>query len=371
MIVMSLIELSNVTKKFREITALDHITLSVEDGEYICVLGPTGAGKTTLLRTIAGLLAPDEGNIHLEGKLVNNVPPEARNAVYMFQQYALFPHMNVWQNVSFSPAIKDWDRARATEVVSKVLEMVKLVERADAFPNELSGGMQQRVALARGIASGARILLLDEPLGALDARLRVDIRGQLRKLAKDQGLTVIHVTHDQEEALMIADRVVVLRNGKIEQMGAPHEIYSKPQSIFVAGFVGGANFIEGYVVRVDESGSFVEMRESLLIRVADRGRRAGERVVVAFRPEHTSIGKEQVAGSNNFPGRIESVTFIGGSMEYVIRLDNGITLTSKFLLPDAPRAYGAGERVVVSFLPEKCYVFSYPEVGLLKETEAI
>lgn len=371
MVVTSLIELSNVTKRFGEITALDHIALSVEDGEYVCVLGPTGAGKTTLLRIIAGLLEPDEGEIEIEGKLVNNLPPEERNAVYMFQQYALFPHMNVWQNISFGPTIKDWDRARITDVTSKVLEMVKLTERADALPDELSGGMQQRVALARGIASGARILLLDEPLGALDARLRVDIRGQLRKLAKDQRLTVIHVTHDQEEALMIADRIIVLRNGRIEQTGDPHEIYSNPRSIFVAGFVGGANFIDGYVAKVDESGCFVEMRGGLLIRVADCGKRVGERVVVAFRPEYTSIVKEQVGGSNNFLGRIESVTFIGGSMEYVIRLDNGIALSSSILLPDAPKALGTDERVIVSFPPEKCYIFPYPEIGLLRETEAI
>ena len=371
MVATSLIELSNVTKRFGEITALDHINLSVKDGEYVCVLGPTGAGKTTLLRIIAGLLEPDEGEINIEGKLVNNLPPEERNAVYMFQQYALFPYMNVWQNISFGPTIKDWDRARITDVTSKILEMVKLTERADALPNELSGGMQQRVALARGIASGARILLLDEPLGALDARLRVDIRGQLRKLAKDQKLTVIHVTHDQEEALMIADRIIVLRNGRIEQTGDPHKTYSEPQSIFVAGFVGGANFIDGYVVKADDSSSFIEMREGFLICVAYCSKRVGERVVVAFRPEYTSVVKEQVSSSNNFPGRIESATFIGGSMEYVIRLDNGIALVSKILLPAAPKALSANERVIVSFPPEKCYIFPYPEAGLLKETEAI
>ncbi len=367
-----MIELMNITKRFGEITALDHVNLSVKDGEYICVLGPSGAGKTTLLRIIAGLLTADEGAIIIEGEKVNNLPPEERNTVYMFQQYALFPHMNVWQNISFGPTIKDMDGAKVADVVSQVLEMVKLTERADALPNELSGGMQQRVALARGIASGARILLLDEPLGALDARLRVDIRGQLRKLAKDQDLTVIHVTHDQEEALMIADEIIVLREGKIEQTGDPHEVYSHPRSIFVAGFVGGANFIEGYVVKTDNAGSLIEMREGLLIRVADRGKRVGERVVVAFRPEYTFIAKEQTEDeTNNFPCRVESATFIGGSMEYVVKLSNGVTLTSKILLPDAPKALSVGERVVASFSPERCYVFPYPEAGLLKETEAI
>jgi spermidine/putrescine transport system ATP-binding protein len=227
-----------VTKRFDEITALDGVNLSIEDGEYVCVLGPTGAGKTTLLRIMAGLLKSDEGEIYIDGKRVNDLPPEARDTVYMYQQYALFPHMTVWQNVSYGPEIKDWDGEKVEQLTTEILEMVRLAERRDAYPHELSGGMQQRVALSRGIASGARILLLDEPLGALDARLRVDLRAQLKQLVKDQGLTAVHVTHDQEEALMTADRVVVLRNGRVEQIGTPHEVYSRPQSIFVASFVG-------------------------------------------------------------------------------------------------------------------------------------
>jgi ABC-type Fe3+/spermidine/putrescine transport system ATPase subunit len=368
---MSLIRLKNVTKRFGEITALDHINLSVEDGEYVCVLGQTGAGKTSLLRIIAGLLEPDEGEICIEGKLVNKVPPEERNAVYMFQQFALFPQMNVWQNVSFGPVIKDWDSKRVESISMEVLEMVRLADRRDAFPNELSGGMQQRLALARGIASGARILLLDEPLGALDARLRVDLRTQLRKLVKDQGLTVIHVTHDQEEALMIADRIVILRRGSIEQIGAPPEVYSNPQSIFVANFVGGANFIEGNVSKVDDSGSFIEIRGDLQIRVSDNSKQVGEKVVVAVRPEHVSIGTVKMDGLNNFPSRIKSSTFIGDFMEYYVELEKNVIVSSKILFSDVFEAYKIGERVIVSFLPERCYVFPYPKIGLLKEIEAI
>jgi len=360
-----------VTKKYDEITALDHLNLSIEDKEYVCVLGPTGAGKTTLLRIIAGLLEPDEGEIHIEGRLVNGLPPEERNAVYMFQQFALFPHMNVWQNVSFSPVIKDYSANRIKRLTLKILEMVKLADRRDAFPHELSGGMQQRVALARGIASGARILLLDEPLGALDARLRVDLRAQLRKLAEDQGLTTIHVTHDQEEALMIADRVVVIRKGRIEQMGTPHEIYTSPQSVFIMSFVGGANFIEGNVIRVEDSGSIIEIRGSHKVHVSDISRKVGEKVVVAVRLEDISIGMVDVPESNNFSGMIESTMFIGSSIEYVIKLDNGITVSSKKLISDAYKSQKSNEPIVVSFLPETCYVFEYPKIGLLKEIEAI
>ncbi len=360
-----------MTKKYGEITALDHLNLSIEDKEYVCVLGPTGAGKTTLLRIIAGLLEPDEGEINIAGRLVNELPPEERNAVYMFQQFALFPHMNVWQNVSFSPVIKDYHENRVKRLTLEILEMVKLADRRDAFPHELSGGMQQRVALARGIASGARILLLDEPLGALDARLRVDLRAQLRKLAEDQGLTTIHVTHDQEEALMIADRVVVIRKGRIEQMGTPHEIYTSPQSAFIMSFIGGANFIEGNVIRVEDSGSIIEIRGSHKIHVSDISRTVGEKIVVAIRLEDISIGMVDVPESNNFSGMIESTMFIGSSIEYVIKLDNGITVSSKKLISDAYKSQKSNEPIVVSFLPETCYVFEYPKIGLLKEIEAI
>lgn len=368
---MSLIKLKGVTKKFGEITALDYINLSIEDKEYVCVLGPTGAGKTTLLRVIAGLLEADEGEIHIEGKLVNGIPPEKRNAVYMYQQFALFPHMNVWQNVSFSPVIKDYDEDRIEKLSLKTLEMVRLVDRNNAFPNELSGGMQQRVALARGIASGARILLLDEPLGALDARLRVDLRVQLRKLVKDQGLTTIHVTHDQEEALMIADRVVVIRNGRIEQIGTPYEIYTKPKSLFIINFVGGANFIEGNVIKVDDSRSIIEIRGGFKVQVLDSTKEIGEKVVIAVRLEDVSVGTVEVPGSNNFSGMVESAMFIGSSMEYGIKLENGVTVSSKTLISDAFISHKTSERVVVSFIPEKCYVFSYPKIGLLKEIEVI
>ncbi len=368
---MSLIRLVNVTKRFGEIVALDHLDLSIEDREYVCVLGPTGAGKTTLLRVLAGLLEPDEGEIYIEGRLVNKVPPEERDAVYMFQQYALFPHMNVWDNVSFGPRVKGWDNDKVDRVTSEILEMVRLGDRPDSFPSELSGGMQQRVALARGIASGARILLLDEPLGALDARLRVDLRTQLRRLVKDQKLTAVHVTHDQEEALMTADRVIVLRNGRIEQEGAPHEVYSDPKSIFVASFVGGANFIEGNVAKVDDTGSSIEIRRGLQLRVSDRSRRVGERVVVAVRLEDVSVGTVEEAGSNNFSGRIESATFIGGSIEYRVRLEEEIVISSKILLSHTFKAYSAGEHVIASFPPERCYLFAHPRAGLLREIEAI
>lgn len=368
---MSIIRIANLTKKYGKITALNHIDLSIEDGEYLCILGQTGAGKTTLLRTIAGLTDPDEGDIYIEGKLVNRIPPEKRDAVYMFQQFALFPHMNVWENVSFGPTVKNWEDKKVKTITSEILDMVRLADRQDALPHELSGGMQQRIALARGIASGARILLLDEPLGALDARLRVDLRTQLRRLVKDQKLTAIHVTHDQEEALMTADRVVILRNGKIEQIGTPSEIYLKPQSIFVTSFVGGANFIEGNVTKLNNFRSIVETRGGTHVQVTRTGRKVGERVVVAVRLEDVSITSTEEPEFNNFPGVIESETFIGGFIEYEVRLAEDNIISSKTLLSKVSKTHKTGEEVIVSFSPERCYLFAYPQIGLLKEIEAI
>lgn len=368
---VSIIKIVNLTKEYGEITALDHLNLSIEDGEYLCVLGQTGAGKTTLLRIIAGLTDPNEGEIYIKEKKVNMISPEKRSAVYMFQQFALFPHMNVWENVSFGPSIKNWDDKSVKIISSEVLEMVRLADRQGALPNELSGGMQQRVALARGIASGARILLLDEPLGALDARLRVDLRTQLRRLVKEQKLTAIHVTHDQEEALMTADRVVILRSGRIEQIGTPNEVYLRPQSIFVASFVGGANFIEGNVIKFDDSNSIIGTRGDLRIQVERTGIDVGERVVIAVRLEDVSISSAEVTGFNNFSGKIESGSFIGCFMKYNIRLTNDIAISSKILLSNVSKIYKTGEKVVISFPPERCHLFAYPKIGLLKEIEAI
>jgi len=368
---VSIIKIVNLTKKYGDITALDSIYLSVEDGEYLCILGQTGAGKTTLLRIVAGLTDPSEGDIYIEEKLVNRIPPEKRDTVYMFQQFALFPHMNVWENVSFGPETKNLDSKKVRAISSEILEMVRLADRKDALPHELSGGMQQRVALARGIASGTRILLLDEPLGALDARLRVDLRAQLRKLVKEQKLTAIHVTHDQEEALMTADRIVVLRSGKIEQIGTPTEVYMNPRSIFVASFVGGANFIEGNVVKSDDSGSIIKTRGDTQIQVTKTIKDVGEKVVITIRLEDVTISSTEVTGSNNFFGKIESKIFIGDFMKYNIRLTNDVAISAKILLSNIGKKYKIGETVAVSFPPERCYLFAYPKIGLPKEIEAI
>jgi ABC-type Fe3+/spermidine/putrescine transport system ATPase subunit len=366
---MSFIELANLTKRFDEVVAVDRLNLVVDDGEYLCILGPTGAGKTTLLRLIAGLLHPDDGTVTIGGRVVNVVPPEDRNTVYMYQQYALFPHMNALENVAFGPTMKGADDASAEETAMALLEIVRLDERWDAFPGQLSGGMQQRLALARGIASGTRILLLDEPLGALDARLRVTLRYQLRSMVKDQGLTAIHVTHDQEEAVTIADRLIVLREGRIEQIGTPREVYTAPRSIFVMNFVGGANFLEGRLHRPPSGLPTVTIRGGERLIVSPTECPAGENVVVGVRQEDTWIDTE--VGENRLRGRVDFARFVGGFVLHGVTLDNGDTIVSKALTAYMNEPPKVGDDVTVAFSTEATRVFPYPRRGLLREIEAI
>ena len=224
------IRVVNLTKKFGNVTALDNINLEVHDQEYFSLLGPSGCGKTTLLRLIAGLIEPTAGEIWIGDRRVDDVPPEERDIGFVFQTFALFPHMSVWDNVLYGPKVKNFNLKEAETIGDEVLELVKLHERLDAYPSELSGGMMQRIAVARALAAGAKTLLLDEPLGQLDAKVRNEIRYEIRKMAKDLKLTAIHVTHDQSEAMSISDRIAVMKKGKIVQVGAPQELYINPNS---------------------------------------------------------------------------------------------------------------------------------------------
>jgi len=362
------VRLVNLVKTFEKgrIVAVDHVNLHVYDKEYLTLLGPSGCGKTTTLKLIAGLMEADEGEIYIGNRLVTNVSPEDRNIGYVFQEYALFPHMDVWDNVTYGPRVKAWEEKQRVTVGREMLEMVRLYERADAFPQELSGGMQQRVALARALAAGANLLLLDEPLGALDAKIRFDLRYELRKLVKDLGLTAIHVTHDQAEAMAISDRIAVMRKGKILQVGTPQELYLNPKHIFVAHFVGESNFLEGFIVKVGSKDSIVELRGGLKIKVNDVSRSKGEKVVLAIRPEAFSIGKRSRKTENLLHGTVERVSFEGTNIRYEVRLENEdlIIIMRPSLLE---KWLEAGEKILVSFPPDKCHVFPYPSAGLTEE----
>lgn len=360
-----------MAKRFDRVLALDRVTFDVENGEYLCVLGPTGSGKTTLLRLIAGLLKPDEGTIFFDGRSVNTIEPHDRNAVYVPQQYALFLHLTVLENVAFGPLARDKSEVEALEIASKTLEMVKLSWRAQALPSELSGGMQQRVALARGLASGANLLLLDEPLGALDARLRLELRHRLRELVKQSGMTAIHVTHDRDEAMSVADRIMVLKAGRILDYGAPIRVYTRPTGIFVANLVGGASFLEGAVEAVTSDSSVVRMRGGLLIRAPSELLTIDEPVILGIRRERVRISPGKFETENTLEGEIREARFLGSTREYVIRLTNGDTIVSRRFLEGENPAFAIGQRIRVSFEQRDVMIFAYPPQGLRKELEMV
>jgi len=357
----------NVTKKFGKIMAVNNVSLHILDKEYFSLLGPSGCGKTTLLRLIAGLISPSEGEIYIEDKLVNDVPPEDRDIGFVFQTFALFPHMNAWDNVTYGPRVKGFDTTKAETIGDEVLEMVRLHERLDAFPRELSGGMMQRIAVARALAAGAKLLLLDEPLGQLDAKVRNELRYEIRKMSKDLGLTAIHVTHDQSEAMAISDRIAVMKKGKIVQVGTPNELYMNPKSLFIAHFIGESDFLEGYVSSINNKGLTIELRGGLKVQVNDGNFKQGERVVLAIRPETFSVKKEVKKGETSIPGVVEKVTFEGANMRYDIRLENEDLL---FIVKPSliEEWFDTGEKVNVSFPHEKVHVFAYPDRGLKEET---
>ena len=367
---MPAIRIVNVTKKFGNIVALDNVSLEIRDKEYFSLLGPSGCGKTTLLRLIAGLIEPDSGQIYIGDKLVNNVPPENRDIGFVFQTFALFPHMNVWDNATYGPRVKGFDAQKARTIGHEVLELVKLHERLSALPGELSGGMMQRTAIARALAAGAKTLLLDEPLGQLDAKVRNEIRYDMRRMAKDLSLTAVHVTHDQSEAMSISDRIAVMRKGKVLQVGSPEELYMMPNSIFVAHFIGQSNFLEGQILeRLDERAK-IELRAGTQVQAIAKNTKTDERVVLAIRPE--AILMEKSGGSarsyvNCLTGKVEKVTFEGNDVRYDIRLENQDSLV--VVQPSLTGSWFDAEQIVtLSFEPEKAHVFHYPETGLKEET---
>ena len=358
----------NVTKKYEKLFALDNVSLTIHDQEYFSLLGPSGCGKTTLLRVIAGLIDPDEGEIYIGDRRVDKDPPEDRDVGFVFQTFALFPHMTAWSNVIYGPKVKNFDAKQAETIGHEVLELVKLNERLSAYPSELSGGMMQRIAVARALAAGAKTLLLDEPLGQLDAKVRNEIRYEIRRMAKDLKLTAIHVTHDQAEAMSISDRIAVMKKGKIIQVGTPQELYMHPNSLFVAFFIGESNFLEGYITRTEGRFADIELRQGLKIKaINERNIKEEERVVLAIRPETCEMRLGRIPSDNSLIGQIDKITFEGTIIRYEVRLDNG----DRFVInrPSLTEAWiKTGEPVTITFPVEKAHLYPYPEAGLAEET---
>lgn len=360
------IVLDGLCKSFGDAVAADHLSLTIEDGEYVCVLGPTGAGKTTLMRMVCGLTAPDSGRVLLGGRDATADPPDRRNATMLTQTYALFPHMTVYDNVMFAPRTKGWPEDDSKQIVRSMLHLVHLDQKADWMPSELSGGQQQRIALARALASGSKVLLLDEPLRALDARLRIDLRKELRSLAKSMGLTCIHVTHDQDEALEMADRIAVIRRGRIIQFGTPREVFEDPATPFVANFVGRSNVIAGRVAGSGASTVVEAGGHRLPARASDLPE--GSEAVLTVKMGFMRLDAEGTGDPPpwHVPGVVERVLYEGATITVDVSAE-GLGLLSAKMPNRHYEDFSPGDRVLVSWPAEKASVFPMPEGGLEEE----
>jgi putative spermidine/putrescine transport system ATP-binding protein len=347
---MSELILERLRKEYGSFVAVDDVSLRVEEGELVALLGPSGCGKTTTLRMIAGFIEPTAGRIVIGGRDVTWDPPYRRDTGMVFQSYALFPHMTVAQNVAFGLEMRKVARAEAEMRVRRALELVRLGHLAERLPRQLSGGQQQRVALARALVVNPGVFLLDEPLSNLDAKLRLEVRVEIRELQKRLGLTTVFVTHDQEEALTLADRLVVLDHGVVQQVGTPEELYESPANLFVAGFIGRSNVLRGRLV---ERGRFVS-KGGLALAVPADGVAPGE-VALALRPERIVIAPGATDGG--VVGRVALVTYLGAATEYRVTLDGGETITASVPTPrpgDPLKLVSAGDAVTLTWPAETC-----------------
>lgn len=361
---MPVVELRNITMRFGNIVAADNINLNVKSGEYVAILGPSGCGKTTIIRMIAGILEPTSGEVYIDGKLMNNVPVYERNIGYVFQNIALFPHLNVWDNATYSNRINGWDRERTSKIGNEALGLVKLLNQKALYPRELSGGSQQKTSLARALCSDTKLLLLDEPLSALDVVERMELRRELRRLVKTLNLTAIHVTHDQEEAMSISDRVVVMRAGKIVEVNTPQNLYNYPKKIFTANFVGESNFIEGTVCMVDGPSVVVEMNDGNILRLKSYGFTYGDAIVISIRPENIIIETGGDKRENTIGAVIDDVVFISSYVRYILKTKGSGYLLNVDVPVAGNKRFNKDESVIAVFNPERVHIYKKPQEGL-------
>ena len=377
---MAFLELEDITKLFGRNTAVDHINLSVEQGEFLTLLGPSGCGKTTILRMVAGFEIPSEGNILLDGEDITNRAASKRPMGMVFQSYALFPHLTAEQNIAFGLSIQHKPKDVIQRRCAELLELVGLSDKGRSYPHQLSGGQQQRIALARALAVEPKVLLLDEPLSALDAKVRVSLRNEIRRIQQQLKTTAIYVTHDQEEALAISDRIAVMAKGRIEQLDQPEEIYSNPRTIFAASFVGSSNQFQGILTSASEG--LCQAGQYILNVPPQSDRKDGERVLVLVRPEEMSIqpgmeGSEEnatIGTGNQIPGVIELRTFLGPFTRFHVSVNESTTLTADVPSQQA-RDYFVAQHVVLAFPPNACQVLPLDaqeaELEKLAEAETV
>jgi putative spermidine/putrescine transport system ATP-binding protein/spermidine/putrescine transport system ATP-binding protein len=357
----AIIELKDISKHFgKSIVGVDRVSLEIEDGEFVTLLGPSGCGKSTLLRMIGGFETPTNGTIRLAGRDVTHEPPYRRDVNMVFQDYALFPHMTVGENIAYGLKMAGLGRAEAKSRALDALNLVGLPDKIDQKPHQLSGGQRQRVALARAIVRRPKVLLLDEPLSALDARMRDQMRIEMKHLHEKVGITFLMVTHDQEEALTMSDRIVVMEAGRVAQDGKPQDIYDRPGSPYVANFIGTTNFLPARVADQGPGGLRVDVAGGRLLATAEATYANGETVTLGFRPEKTRFTAAAETASNRLSGRVAEVIYYGLGLRTAVELDGAGTVFVDSLLPDTfarsdtPKP---GAQVHIAVEPHNLFVF--------------
>jgi spermidine/putrescine ABC transporter ATP-binding subunit len=347
---MYAVELRNVRKTFGDFVAVEDLTLEIPEGEFVTLLGPSGCGKTTTLRLVSGFLRPDRGTVKFYDQDVTNLPTHKRPIGMVFQNYALFPHMTVHANIAFGLRMKKVPKSEINERVQEALDLVQLPDMGARFPGQLSGGQQQRVALARALVLKPDILLLDEPMSNLDAKLRKEMQIELRDLHRQLRVTTLYVTHDQEEALTLADRLALMNRGAIVQEGSPKEIYETPRTPFVAEFIGKTNRLRGKLAECspDGTGTFIA-NTGLTLQVRCQSKRPGAPVMICIRPERIGLSGQSDATreGNILPARVEHVVYVGSLTSYHLQLEGGETLWAEMQNVEDKAAYERGEEVTV------------------------
>jgi spermidine/putrescine transport system ATP-binding protein len=367
------VRLERVSKVFGDVAAVDDLSLDIAEGEFFSMLGPSGCGKTTTLRMIGGFEDPSLGTVYLGGRDVTDDPPFKRDVNTVFQSYALFPHLDVFENVAFGLRRKKVAKDEVETRVKEAMSLVDLVGFETRKPPQMSGGQQQRVALARALVNQPKVLLLDEPLGALDLKLRKKMQLELKRIQQEVGITFIYVTHDQEEAMTMSDRLAVMRHGKIEQLGEPEFVYENPATEFVAGFLGASNLLEGEVKESNDGMSTVSLTSggSVTVPNARIPADAGNRLKVGVRPEKVAIarGSDIPAGRNGIVGTVTMTTYIGVSHQYRVATQDGAVLTVYVQNLGAEEAPHQGEQVSLAWKPEYTFAVTPQDDLVLEEDD--